>query len=141
MMHTPGPWRACNNGECSCKVVGWKDHPVAKVFSGEWGDEFPSIRLVGGSLELKAEPYMERFAYGTIPEDEAKANARLISAAPDMREALTDEQWEIAFTAIDRFSRGEISDLHALGLVGQAVTLLDEKRRAAIAKAEGKSET
>ena len=58
--HTPLPWRACNDGECSCLQIWCKDHPIAEVISGDWGDDYPSIRLVGeSSLDLKAEAYLE----------------------------------------------------------------------------------
>jgi len=64
------------------------DHPVAKVISGKWGDDYPAVRLVGtSSLDEKAEAYMDQITYGEIPKEEAKANARLIAAAPDLLEA------------------------------------------------------
>ena len=80
--HTRGKWNTCQEGKCSCKSI-WSDHyPVAKVLTGEWGDEYPSIRLVGdSSLDLKAEAYMEMIAYGTIAEETAIANACIIVAA------------------------------------------------------------
>jgi len=89
MKYTKGPWHACQNGECSCKRVWCDDNPVAEVIAGKWGDDYCSIRIVGeSSLDLKAEAYMEQITYGEIPEKEAIANANLISAAPDMYEAL-----------------------------------------------------
>jgi len=78
---TEGPWHACNNGECSCKGVGCADHPIADVTVGAWGDNYPSIRLVGESLNQKAEAYMEQITYGEVSSDAAKANARLIAFA------------------------------------------------------------
>ena len=62
--HTPGPWTACNEGKCRCKLVSCDDYPVAKVISGEWGD-----------------PGMP---YGEVLEATAIANARLIAAAPTL---------------------------------------------------------
>ena len=89
MEYTKGPWRACRNGECSCKQVWCANNPVAEVVAGKWGDDYCSIRIVGEtSLDLKAEAYMEQVTYGEIPEKEAIANAHLIAAAPDMYEAL-----------------------------------------------------
>jgi len=89
MSISKGPWHACHNGECSCKQIWCDDYPVAHVTSGEWGDEYPSIRLIGdSSLELKAEPYMKQITYGKVGEETARDNARLIAAAPDMLEAL-----------------------------------------------------
>jgi hypothetical protein len=40
--------------------------------------------LIGGSLNRKAEAYMEQAGYGNIPEEVARANARLIAAAPEL---------------------------------------------------------
>jgi len=85
--HTPGPWRACHDGKCSCKLIMGEHHPIAKVESGKWGDEYPALRLVGPSIDQKAETYMDMIEYGKIDEDVAEANARLIAAAPELMEA------------------------------------------------------
>ena len=46
----------------------WCDHyPVATVTSGKWGDGDPAIRLVGTSLDAKAEAYMDQITYGELP--------------------------------------------------------------------------
>ena len=83
---TDGPWTACLDGKCQCKFVSCGDHPIAKIESGEWGDEYPAIRLVGvSSLDYKAEAYMERIPYGGIDPEIAAANARLIALAPALR--------------------------------------------------------
>ena len=87
MKHTPGPWHACGNGKCACKLVWSPDYPVAKIESGKWGDDYASIRLTGESLLLKAEPFMDQITYGEISEDIAEANALLIAACPDLLEA------------------------------------------------------
>ncbi|MFN6952496.1 MAG: hypothetical protein ACK4NE_07870 [Albidovulum sp.] len=84
--HTPGPWHACKDGACTCKVVWCADHPIADVASGEWGDEYPAIRLDQEGIGAKAEAYLERLVYGSIDPTVAAANARLIAAAPDMLE-------------------------------------------------------
>lgn len=86
--HTPGPWSHHVDIACKCGYVSASDHPVAKVISGDWGDDYPSIRLVGGSLERVAEAYMDQITYGRIDQAEADANARLIAAAPDLLAAL-----------------------------------------------------
>jgi hypothetical protein len=86
---TPGPWHACKSGNCKCGFVSCDDYPVAKVTRGEWGDTWPSIRIVGEtSLDLKAEPFMDGCMYGSVNDETAIANAKLIAAAPDMAEAL-----------------------------------------------------
>lgn len=60
---TPGPWRARTNDDC--KPLNVADYSID---SSTW---------------LVAEVYSD------IPEEESKANAQLIAAAPDMFEALT----------------------------------------------------
>lgn len=80
--HTPGPWSACGDGECSCKTVTCGDFPIARITHGDWGDEYHSMRPVGGSIEGKFESYMERIVYGHVSEPVARANASLIAAAP-----------------------------------------------------------
>lgn len=89
-LFTPGPWGHHADIACKCGIVCAADHPVAKVFSGDWGDDYPSIRISGGSLKRVAEPYMEQITYGHIDQPVADANARLISAAPDLLDALTE---------------------------------------------------
>lgn len=83
---TPGPWSTCQKGDCSCGMVGSEHHPICTVESGEWGDMWPAIRVEPG-IGGKAEAYMERSTYGTIEKETAKANARLIAAAPDLYES------------------------------------------------------
>ena len=127
MSHTPGPWTACNGGECRCRIVMSEHHPVAQVTSGEWGDEWPDIRLCEreGVIGQRAEAYIERIVYGSVNEEFAAANARLIAAAPDLLEAL--EMYRNAETV-----------LHESGVA--AVPLFDlasQAAEAAIAKARG----
>lgn len=93
---TSGPWHVCNSGKCSCFTVMCNDFPVAEVTHGEWGDDFPAIRLVGDStIDRKAEAYMEQITYGSVDDAEARANWHLISASPDLYAALV-ETLEIA---------------------------------------------
>lgn len=98
--HTPGPWHACHDGECSCKIVSCAYYPIARITVGKWGDDYPALRLVGtSSLDTKAEAYMEQITYGEIGDDTATANARLIAAAPDLLKALkecTEQLWLLA---------------------------------------------
>lgn len=89
-IHSLGPWKVCSASDkkCSCGQI-WsipEDHPVATVELGEWGDEYPAIRLDNsrGSMLAKAEAYMEKMVYGSISEEAGHANAHLIAAGPAM---------------------------------------------------------
>lgn len=82
------PWTLCGD-KCNCGVISGEHHPVAKVFSGKWGDDYPDIRLVGeSSLNLKAEPFMNQITYGEIPLEKARANAAFIVLACNTHDAL-----------------------------------------------------
>ena len=95
MSYTPGPWTACLDGKCQCKTVMSDHHPVASVTSGEWGDEFPDIRLCKREdvIGQRAEAYIERIVYGSVKEETAEANARLIAAAPDLLALVEQVEW------------------------------------------------
>lgn len=91
--HTPKPWHMCNNGKCKCMTINGDDHPIATVESGEWGDRYSALRIVGnedGHLNLKSigalavEAYSELISYGTIDPEVAQANLRLMHASPVM---------------------------------------------------------
>ncbi|MEE9611578.1 MAG: hypothetical protein V3W19_10015 [Desulfatiglandales bacterium] len=87
--HSPGPWRACREGKCSCGFI-WSttaDHPVAKVESGEWGDGYPALRVVEEPSivgKVQVEAYMDRIAYGRVDPEVAQQNALLIAMSPEM---------------------------------------------------------
>ena len=108
--HTPGPWTACLNGTCRCKMVWCADYPVATVTSGEWGDPGET--------------------YGSVNEDTAVANARLIAASPDLLAACEAALPDVSLAALclDVAAPGTLVD----DLRGHA-----ERFRAAIAKARG----
>lgn len=89
---TPGPWHSCADDGCKCPTVLCDNYPIAEVVKGQWGDEYPSVRLVGNtSLDMKAEAYMERITYGEVPESEALANRAFIREAPTDIAALIAE--------------------------------------------------
>ena len=67
--HSRGPWHACGNGGCHCKMIWTDNDHIATCVSGDWGDR------INGKLMV---------TYGHIPEDVARANARLIAAVPDL---------------------------------------------------------
>jgi len=86
MAHTPGPWTACHDGKCRCMLVSGEEHPIAQIISGEWGDDYPNIRLAKSDHGIGevAEAYMDRIVYGEIDEEIAQANARLIAISPNL---------------------------------------------------------
>ena len=83
---SPSPWNACHNGECSCKQV-WSgaDYPIASLECGEWGDSYPTARLVDAEDGIPGtkviDAYMERMACGIIPEHYAQGDAQFIAFA------------------------------------------------------------
>jgi hypothetical protein len=89
---TPGPWRACHEGECSCGQVWCDDYPVATVTRGKWGDTYPAIQPQEGtgSVERKYEAVIEMIEYGEVSSELAMANAKLIMAAPELLDSLRD---------------------------------------------------
>ena len=91
-MHTPGPWTACHDGECSCKIVSCAHYPVARVTVGKWGDDYPAIRLVGSSsLDMKAEAFMEQTSpMAKYPRKRRQQMRAWIAAAPKMLAALQE---------------------------------------------------
>jgi hypothetical protein len=89
---TPGPWHSCPDDGCKCHAVMCNDYPVANVVKGKWGDDFPSIRIIGDtSLDLKAEAFMDQITYGEVSEQEAMANRAFIREAPTDIAALIAE--------------------------------------------------
>ena len=97
MTHTPGPWMACHDGKYRCKLVCGKEHPIAQIISGEWGDDYPNIRLVTSQhgIGRVAEAYMDRIVYGEVDEEIAQANTRLIVVAPELLTMLKETADEL----------------------------------------------
>ena len=76
---SPLPWKACDCGKCG--QISNKIDCVAKATIGDWGDDYPSIRRIGGSIEGRFETYMEQITYGSVSKDEGIANAKYIADA------------------------------------------------------------
>ncbi|MBC9180222.1 hypothetical protein [Pseudoroseomonas ludipueritiae] len=120
--HTPGPWVACGDGNCGCNTIMSSDHPICTFECGDWGDRWPAIRQ---GADGKPEAFMEQSNYGHVPHDVARANARLISAAPDLL-----EHGNALVTLIEMCPPGCMID-------PEAIARLVANLRAAIAKAQG----
>jgi hypothetical protein len=50
----------------------------------------------------------------------------------ELQDFAQDKQWDLVSQALARYSRGEISDLVALGIIGLGLLVLDKKRRMAL---------
>src|SRR5580698_5669447 len=89
---TPGPWSLCGaeRGGCECFNIGAPDHPIAEVTHGEWGDQYVNIRLIDDpkGVGKLAEAFMDHLWYGNVEDEQARSNAYLIAAAPEMYAAL-----------------------------------------------------
>lgn len=84
---TPEPWEYCGEKRkhpehCECGYIWGEDYPIAKVTKGEWGDEWPAIKVERpGSINESAVPYTEKMVYGSVNEGTADANMELIVLA------------------------------------------------------------
>ncbi len=103
--HTSGPLSVHADEKRSCLTIGGEKHPVAKIYSGKWGDNYPSIRLVGPSLDLKAEAYMDQITYGEIPEEVAIDTARRLVLAYNCHDELVR-----ALELVAKYNRGWSAD-------------------------------
>lgn len=105
--HTPGEWTVEENVDHYPFIMGYDNNVIAKLFDDKDGSLF----------------------YGRTKE-ETKANAALISAAPDLKIAL-----ETALTIIDRLCEeySSAAKKHANFTNGEYATLKE-----ALNKAEGK---
>lgn len=79
---TAGPWSSCPDDGCKCRIVSCGDYPIAEVTKGPWGDDFPSIRIAGPSLDRKAEAFMDQITYGEVSDQQFIANRAFIREAP-----------------------------------------------------------
>ena len=93
MKHTKEPWAECGCGKCL--TINGGGRPIITVESGKIGDSYPSIRLIGPSMDRKAEAYTEFIAYDEIPKDEATANAQRIVACVNACEGMENPVEEI----------------------------------------------
>lgn len=83
--HSTLPWEACHDGDCKCGFI-WSipdDNEVLTVTVGDWGDSYPALRPTANScsLNMQVEAYMELDVHGTVPPEQAAANAKLIVKA------------------------------------------------------------
>jgi hypothetical protein len=92
------PWHACGNGECNCRSIWTDEYPVLTVTHGEWGDDYPAIRMVS-ELGGLYEAYMEQITYGEVFEETATANAKYITAACNNYPAALEEIEHMQATA------------------------------------------
>jgi hypothetical protein len=124
---TPGPWMPMNEtGDVWCA-----DHPVAETVRGEWGDSFPSLRVVGGheigSVSARAvEAYMQTIAYGNVPEGQSLANAELIARLNPATVKVVLEALEGAVSNIEGIMVGDdLPSIVVRDRINNAIALLN----------------
>jgi hypothetical protein len=113
---TPGPWRVCRDGICTCGHV-WstpENHPVATATQSPWGEEVYSASPTEDDPQRVVRDFME---YGSFMG--SKANARFIAAS---RQLVPDMAEEIA-------AMRRTIDLIASGQVDAVALARAEKRR------------
>jgi len=76
---SPLPWRACSCGKCG--QISNETDCIAIATRGNWGDNYPDIRRISGSIEGKFEVFMNQITYGNIPPETGNANANYIAEA------------------------------------------------------------
>ena len=76
---SPLPWKACSCGKCGM-ITGEKDL-IATATRGDWGDDYPIIKPVGGSIGGQYEVVMEQITYGHVPPETGNINAQYIAEA------------------------------------------------------------
>lgn len=76
---SPLPWRACSCGKCG--QISNETDCVATATQGNWGDNYPDIRRISGSIEGKFEVFMNQITYGHIPPEIGNVNANYIAEA------------------------------------------------------------
>lgn len=67
---TPGPWEACRNGECPCRMVWSKPYDM----------------VVAVAIAASDEKYT--CGEGIVDKDMLRANSLLIAAAPELYDAV-----------------------------------------------------
>ena len=76
---SPLPWKACSCGKCG--FISNEKDCIATATRGDWGDDYPIIKPVGGSISGKYEIVMEQITYGNIPPETGNINAQYIAHA------------------------------------------------------------
>jgi len=76
---SPLPWKACSCSKCGM-ITGEKDL-IAVATRGNWGDDYPIIKPVGGSIGGQYEVVMEQITYGHVPPETGNNNAQYIAEA------------------------------------------------------------
>ena len=85
LKHTPGPWRACSDTECSCGLI-WAISTDITVVAHTQINVLPNcIKNKSYNLEQERDNHFKEF----------KANIKLVAKAPELLEALINSTKEL----------------------------------------------
>jgi hypothetical protein len=129
MKHTPGPWQHYDFGT-GRQPVGPYILAVTVDPHGEVGP-IRGYTVCCGVTGTGASTYWPAQGVGGRPDEECRANARLIAAAPDLLAALRECHEFLVATC-----RPIAADDHLPSMLSRGLTL-EATARATIAKAEG----
>jgi len=95
-------------------------------------------RKQGDALAHPAVPEGMYGEYTPVTVGTGTADVTLSARVAQLEEALGHDQWSVINRAIDRYNAGEISDLHALGLIATGFMALDKARLSALSEKDAR---
>lgn len=133
---TEGKWAACGGGDCSCVTIWDRQHdvPILKAYRGEWGDEYPVIKIEIDGLDrpnnARVSAVMETMVYGYIDPAFSAQVVKQVTALPALIEATEKTIADIALFA-KCFDDGSASKDFCIGI--------ENRLREALGKIQGGS--
>lgn len=131
---TESKWVACGGGDCSCATIWDREHdvPILKAYRGEWGDEYPVIKVEIDGLDrpdnARISAVMETMAYGYIDPKFSVKIVKQVTALPELVEATEKTIADIRLFA-NCFDDGSASKDFCIGI--------ENRLRSALSKING----